>query len=564
MTSTALIDLGAATGAIAQLTGHAALTGERASGDSAGFRKNLQQILNALKTASPVTGDPVECSLPSTGLSVRIQQVTAHRNRSHAGLQHIRTALRPDATKSAEALSTGALTEPRKANSEKRASTADSAALSISITTLETTSSAPLSFLPQIPAATPVSDAQASALLSPATNPISQITTTTAVELKEEVPPDAEDATGDTPSHLSSLPTNTSGLPGGSESLHEIAVPTQSGEPTSATMNVADAHIASADLHPETDQPLTDHSTSVTGHTSMPHPSPHLEADRTAQHSLGAAPSLSSKSALTQDASSASKREQRNSTTPTPQQHEPRSQRPSAAGAADAGFARPKPTEIAPTKVAAGTHSAATPTNASYTTHLQDQSIAPGPLTVDATMRSEHASVLSPRAVPQSSASTARDPFAALDRRTAAPAPTWSQAGTHHAEAGYLDPSLGWIGVRAEGSGFALHATIVPGSGEAAQALGGHVASLNSFVAEHHGRSSTVAIASPDQGQQQSALNNSSGGSPQQQPHQQSQRGGASLFASSAAAIAATPTSSRTTSEAPLYSRQGAHISVIA
>jgi hypothetical protein len=162
----------------------------------------------------------------------------------------------------------------------------------------------------------------------------------------------------------------------------------------------------------------------------------------------------------------------------------------------------------------------------------------------------------------QPAVSTMHDPFAALDSRGTAPAPTWLQAGAHHAEAGYLDPSLGWVGVRAEANGSAVHATLVPGSGEAAQALGSHVAALNSFLAEHHGRSSTITLASPDQGQQQSAHSNSSGSSSQQHPHQQSSRG--NTAAVTLAPAASTSTQSRTNTDAPVHSREGTHISVIA
>jgi hypothetical protein len=44
----------------------------------------------------------------------------------------------------------------------------------------------------------------------------------------------------------------------------------------------------------------------------------------------------------------------------------------------------------------------------------------------------------------------ASDTFSALDIAGSMPASTWLHAGVRHAEAGYLDPSLGWVGVRAE------------------------------------------------------------------------------------------------------------------
>jgi len=107
----------------------------------------------------------------------------------------------------------------------------------------------------------------------------------------------------------------------------------------------------------------------------------------------------------------------------------------------------------------------------------------------------------------------ASDTFAALD--SGAPATTWIHASARHAEAGYLDPALGWVGVRAETAGNMLHASIVPNSPEAAQALGGHLAGLSTFLAEHHGQAASFTLASPENGQ--------NGGTPGQQMSGQEQ-----------------------------------------
>lgn len=92
------------------------------------------------------------------------------------------------------------------------------------------------------------------------------------------------------------------------------------------------------------------------------------------------------------------------------------------------------------------------------------------------------------------------DPFATLDAERAAPLSTWIHAGAHHAEAGYLDPALGWIGVRADATANAVHASLLPSSGEAAQVLGSHLAGLNTYLSEHHGQSATVTMAAPQDG----------------------------------------------------------------
>ncbi len=88
----------------------------------------------------------------------------------------------------------------------------------------------------------------------------------------------------------------------------------------------------------------------------------------------------------------------------------------------------------------------------------------------------------------------------------------WTHAACMHAEAGYQDPVLGWVGVRAEVSRGALHATVVPQTSEAAQALGGHIADLHTYLAENHTPVETLSLAG-------------FGGSAQQSPGQGSGRG---------------------------------------
>jgi hypothetical protein len=103
---------------------------------------------------------------------------------------------------------------------------------------------------------------------------------------------------------------------------------------------------------------------------------------------------------------------------------------------------------------------------------------------------------------PQHSAAAVRDPFAALDQDHATPPATWIHAGTHHAEAGYFDPALGWIGVRADATLSGVHAALVPGSAEAAQVLGSHVAGLNAYLSEHHREAAMVTMTAPQDGRE--------------------------------------------------------------
>ena len=91
-----------------------------------------------------------------------------------------------------------------------------------------------------------------------------------------------------------------------------------------------------------------------------------------------------------------------------------------------------------------------------------------------------------------------RETFAALDAGTTTGTPTWIHAGAQRAEAGFQDPALGWIGVRADGSGGGIHAALVPGSADAAQALGGLLAGLNAYLAEQHTPVESLTLAAPE------------------------------------------------------------------
>jgi flagellar hook-length control protein FliK len=102
------------------------------------------------------------------------------------------------------------------------------------------------------------------------------------------------------------------------------------------------------------------------------------------------------------------------------------------------------------------------------------------------------------QAIPGTSGPTsAQDTFAALDQQTSWSVPTWTHAAGQHAEAGFRDPELGWVGVRADLSASGVHATVVPSSADAAQALGSHLAGLNSHLAEQHAAIATLSMASP-------------------------------------------------------------------
>jgi hypothetical protein len=96
------------------------------------------------------------------------------------------------------------------------------------------------------------------------------------------------------------------------------------------------------------------------------------------------------------------------------------------------------------------------------------------------------------------STAAAKETFAALDAGTAIGAPGWVHAGGQHAEAGFEDPALGWVSVRADLNGGSVHAAVVPGSAEAAQALSGHLAGLSAYLTEQQTPVASLTMAAPE------------------------------------------------------------------
>ena len=90
------------------------------------------------------------------------------------------------------------------------------------------------------------------------------------------------------------------------------------------------------------------------------------------------------------------------------------------------------------------------------------------------------------------------DPFSALDSGSASKATTWTLAGAQRAEAGFQDPALGWVSVRADAGSGGIHASLVPSSADAAQALGGHLAGLSAHLVERQTPVETLTLAAPE------------------------------------------------------------------
>ena len=96
-----------------------------------------------------------------------------------------------------------------------------------------------------------------------------------------------------------------------------------------------------------------------------------------------------------------------------------------------------------------------------------------------------------------SSSSGASQTFAALDQATGDSRAVWVHAGSRQAEAGYQDPTLGWVGVRAEVSGGSVHASLVPSSATAAAALSQHMSGLSQHMADNNMTLGSLSMSSP-------------------------------------------------------------------
>lgn len=74
----------------------------------------------------------------------------------------------------------------------------------------------------------------------------------------------------------------------------------------------------------------------------------------------------------------------------------------------------------------------------------------------------------------------------------------WMHAGKTSAEAGFDDPTMGWVGVRAELGASGIHATVVSGSADGAQTLTAHLPELNAYLHEHRTGVESLTVATPE------------------------------------------------------------------
>ena len=75
--------------------------------------------------------------------------------------------------------------------------------------------------------------------------------------------------------------------------------------------------------------------------------------------------------------------------------------------------------------------------------------------------------------------------FERVDRPLSDPETRWTHAGAYRAEAGFQDPSLGWISVRAERHSGEVHAFVTPSSDAGEMVLDAHLGGLNAHLAKN-------------------------------------------------------------------------------
>jgi hypothetical protein len=193
-----------------------------------------------------------------------------------------------------------------------------------------------------------------------------------------------------------------------------------------------------------------------------------------------------------------------------------------------------------------------------------------GSVSASETVAGPHFNIANATAHSGDDASTS-DAFSALDESGAAIESTWTHAGPHQAEAGFEDPSLGWVSVRASLNGGSVSAIVLPDSAEASRALGAHMAGLNSHLAEKHLPIGPVTMESRPQWGADSGSNQGLQHNSMQNPGQQSQHDGAKdawpvpQGANQPAGLAARDTAASTRAGGVRFAseRSGAHISVI-
>ena len=159
-----------------------------------------------------------------------------------------------------------------------------------------------------------------------------------------------------------------------------------------------------------------------------------------------------------------------------------------------------------------------------------------------------------------------RETFASLDAAVSTSAPTWIHASPHQAEAGFKDPALGWVAVRAQTDANGIHATLVPGSADAALSLSTHLAGLHAHLAEHQTPVATLTLAAQDSHWAGSGMGQSAGQNAGQGEHSGQQADVRSSASATAPAVRShsAMTADRNDAGSAEMTPGGAYISVMA
>ena len=163
------------------------------------------------------------------------------------------------------------------------------------------------------------------------------------------------------------------------------------------------------------------------------------------------------------------------------------------------------------------------------------------------------------------------EPFAAMDAARNDGAVRWVLADSHRAEAGFQDPSLGWVSVRAQAGAAGIHASVMPASGAAAEVLSGHLAGLNAHLASHYEHMNAVILSPPGNGwnsrDAERELTQGNGSGPSQGGQQQAREHSEPTPSQPVRQFANGLLEERTSTELPVFpagmSPQDRHISVV-
>ncbi len=90
--------------------------------------------------------------------------------------------------------------------------------------------------------------------------------------------------------------------------------------------------------------------------------------------------------------------------------------------------------------------------------------------------------------------SALRQTFTTMDSTVSARTASSMHAERGSVEAGFDDPALGWIGVRAELGHSGIHASVVPDSTSAEESLRAHLSGLSDYLAERHAPIETLTV----------------------------------------------------------------------